>query len=81
MRVNLKSPEKALLTFILEARAHHGVVEDIEGFCRDYKNIDLDRFKKKYKLDDKYKDAESFVQIAAIMRNRMPNISSKISSR
>ena len=81
MRVNLKSPEKSLLTFILEARAHHGVIEDIEGFCRDYKNIDLDRFREKYELDDKYKDAKSFVQIAAIMRNRMPNISSKISSR
>lgn len=81
MKVNLKTPRRSLLSFIIEARAHKGMLEDIDGFCRDYKNIDLDRFKDKYGLDDKYKDATTYFQIASIMRNRMPNISSRISFR
>lgn len=81
MKVNLKTPRKSLLSFIIEARAHKGMLEDLDGFCRDYKNIDLDRFKDKYGLDDKYKDATTYFQIVSIMRNRMPNISSRISFR
>lgn len=81
MGVTIKTYKKSVLGFIIEARAHRGILENLDGFCRDYKNIDLDRFKDKYQLDNKYKSATTFAQIVNILRNRMPNVSAKVSRR